>query len=380
MIKKFLQNIFKTVGYSFFLKIYGKIEKSIDPETDDRVEVKNIIFEKNLNYKIYSIKKGRLYTNRVQDTAVIIDNLIVKGPSFQFRKAKDLEIYDSKISDNIVFKQGTPRVLKNLNGTVLSLLAGGGANSNYWHWLFDVLPRLRLCEDYINLNEIDYFLLPSNQNKFQNESLNYLNIPKNKRLSSEKFRHIKANKLLTTDHPVVTTGNATTDIHRGIPNWISEWLKNSFIQKKENRKNKKRSKIFINRKNLKNLSSAQRAVINEQEIKDYLKKKEFTFVNLEELSFIEQVNLFNDSECIVGLHGAGFANVVFCDTNTKIIEFKSISSGTSIENLSKKNNLNYNSILSEAKKIHSHNTPTNVWNQQGSIEVSMKKLKEVLEV
>ena len=29
---------------------------------------------------------------------------------------------------------------------VLSLLTGGGGNDNYWHWMFDVLPRIKLSE------------------------------------------------------------------------------------------------------------------------------------------------------------------------------------------------------------------------------------------
>ena len=63
-------------------------------------------------------------------------------------------MYNSKIEDNIVFTKGTPRVLKSLKGSVISLLTGGGGNNNYWHWLFDVLPRLGLCKNYIKLENI----------------------------------------------------------------------------------------------------------------------------------------------------------------------------------------------------------------------------------
>jgi len=155
----------------FFLKIHGTIENSIKSSKDNRIKVKTINIEKQLGYNVYIISSSRLYTDRIQDTAVILDNKIIEGPSFQLRKGSGAQIFNSNIKDNIVFTKGTPRKLRNLNGSILSLLTGGGGNNNYWHWLFDVLPRLSLCSKILKLNEVDYFLLPSLLKKFQNETL-----------------------------------------------------------------------------------------------------------------------------------------------------------------------------------------------------------------
>ena len=76
-----------------------------------------------------------------------------------------------EVEQNIVFRRGTPRIKKNINGKVLSLLTGGAGNSNFWHWMFDVLPRLALCEEVTDLNFIDFFLLPGTEEKFQMETL-----------------------------------------------------------------------------------------------------------------------------------------------------------------------------------------------------------------
>ena len=167
VIKKFLQKIFKKISYGIFLKIYGKIEHSIECEEDNRIKVEIISQEENLKYKIYKIPNSRLYTDRIQDTAVIIDNKIVEGPSFQFRYTKESAVRNSKSENNIVFNKGTPRKLRNLKGTVLSLLTGGAGNTNYWHWLFDVLPRIGLFSKVYSLNDIDYFLVPDIVKKFQ---------------------------------------------------------------------------------------------------------------------------------------------------------------------------------------------------------------------
>jgi len=93
------------------------------------------------------------------------------------RNKKDGTIYNAKPNENIVFRKGTPRLLRKLNGNILSLLTGGGGNNNYWHWLYDVLPRLALYSKHSDLEKIDYFLFPSILKEFQQETLNCLNIP-----------------------------------------------------------------------------------------------------------------------------------------------------------------------------------------------------------
>ena len=119
----------------------------------------------------------------------------------------------------------------------------------------------------------------------------------------------------------------------------------------------------------------QRTIINEDEIKKYLIKNSFIIVKLHQTKFRDQVNLFRNAECVVGLHGGGFANIVFCKPKTKIIELKNRSSANAIKNLAQKNNLNYISIASEAKKIYDFKFP----NQQGSIHIQMSRLSKIIE-
>ena len=367
MIKKFLQKIFKKISYAIFLRIYGKIEKSIDCSQDERIKVEIVNIEKDLSYKVYNISDGRLYTDRIHDTAILLDNKIIEEPSFQLRY-KGLLIHNSKIKDNIVFKKGTPRKLRNLNGSVLSLLTGGAGNENYFHWLSDVLPRIALCNRTVNLSEIDYFLLPDDIKKFQSETLDCLKIPKHKRLSSKKFRHIKAKKLIVTDHPVVTSIGNIKDTHN-IPAWIIIWLRNAFLNK--NIKTGKKNKVYIDRSETTNNSRPLRFISNEEEIKKYLLKNNFILAKPHLMKFSEQVDLFCNAEHIVGLHGAGLANIVFCQPGTRVIELTNATTASMYEIIAKKNNLNYTSIDVEAKQ--------NFPNQQGQIEVPISSLKKLLE-
>jgi len=345
------------------LKIYGKIEDSIRSDNDDRIKVKVIKKEKDLEYKVYKIINGRLYTDRIHDTAIILENKIVEGPSFQLRDNNN-----SEISNNIVFEKGTPRKLRKLNGAAASLLTGGGGNINYWHWLYDVLPRLKLCEEIKELEEIDYFILPSLEKKFQNETLEILNISKKKILSSKKFRHFQAKELIVTDHPYVFSDNSHLDA-QNIPKWITRWLREKFLSSLKPVAENYPKKIFIDRSDQRLKSSKVRSLINEEEIKNFLLNENFIFVKLHELNFIEQVHYFNNADYIIGLHGGGFANLAFCKPETKVIEFRMEKAGTVIENLAKKNNLKFYSIISKLEN-------EDFDKQSGHIKVSLDILKE----
>ena len=361
---KFAQNIFKSVFQFFFKILHGEIIGRIEPGINNNLEKILIKKDDGINYKLYKIKKGRLYTDRINDTAIIFNKKIVEGPSFQFRIANS-QVINSRVEENIVFKKGTPRIKKKLKGKVLSLLTGGGGNNNYWHWLFDVLPRLSLCEDKVDLREMQFFLLPDNRSKFQLESLETLGISKEKQISSVNYRHIICDELYVTDHPVVRSDNATEDI-QNIPKWISEWLKKNFLH--QNQK-KMYNKIYIDRGDSISNVSHLRSIINEDEVKKYLIKKNFTFLRLNELNFTDQVQHFNNADCIIGLHGAGFANLSFCNANTKVIEFRMSDTGKVIENLAKKNNLKFSSII--CKPVSNENAK-----QIGHIKIPLNLLEE----
>ena len=363
-IKKNFQRIFKFFSYKVFLAFHGSIKGKILASKDSKIKIQQVIKDKSFTYKIYFVKNARLYTDRVQDTAVILENYIVEGPSHQLRP-----INNSKIENNIVFKKGTPRAIKKLNGTVLSLLTGGAGNENYSHWLFDVLPRIGICENIVCKENINFFLFPNLDKKFQKETIDILKIDKKKILSSKKFRHISCEQLIVTDHPYCINNDATKDI-TNIPSWIIKWLRDQFLPKKENN-DYNPSRFYIDRSDAEINKEQTRKIINEDEVLNFLTNKGFQKVKLEKLSFLEQVKLFCNAKIVVGLHGAGLANLVFCNSNTKIIEFKNNEKVKQYENLAKKNNLHYRSIINKPLKF-------NFNNQQGHIKVNIEELNHVL--
>ena len=88
---------------------------------------------------------------------------MIEGPSYQI-----VNNNFSDIKKNQILKIGTPRLSKKIKGPIFVMLTGGGGNNNYFHWLFDVLPRLKLINSFIELRKIRYFLMSAIKHKLTN--------------------------------------------------------------------------------------------------------------------------------------------------------------------------------------------------------------------
>ncbi len=363
--KKKLQKLFKKFSYGLFKLIYGSINEyqDINKTPESKVIISEI--NKDFRYKIYIVKKARLYTDTINDTAIIHSQKVIKEPSFQIRNT----IF-STVENNIVFEKGTPRFQKKLSGKVVSLLSGGAGNYNYWHWLFDILPRIKIIANKLNLNEIDYFLLPDNTRRFQKETLSLLNIPENKQLSSQKYRHIKIDEVISSDHPYVLNNDATSAITH-IPQWIIDWLKSEFTKDLNLSDINFPKKIYIDRGDASPNISKLRLIVNEKDVKDKLSEHNYKVIKLSDYSIIDQIKLFYNAKKMVGLHGAGFANVMFANPELRVLELKPSGAGKIFENLSKKCKLNYDCISVTPEKY-------NLNNQMGHIRIDLNLLEKKL--
>jgi len=365
--KKIFSSIYKKFKYIFFKLLYGKINKVIIAKNHKKIFIKKVFFNNINNYNLYILPNGRVYSDTTMDTAFMLDKNLVKEPSFQYRYKKNFKIINGKIKDNFVVKNGTPNILKKINGNVLSLLTGGAGKTNYWHWIFDVLPRIGILEKSNVKIKPDYYLLPSLSKKYQKQSFKELKISASSLIDGEENKYLESINLLAVDHPININNNPTKSI-TNIPTWVIAWLKKKFIKKNYNNSNIPK-KIFINRESDSNLSA--RKIINNKEFKNLLTSLGFKGVTLSDLDFKNQIKLFSNVNFIIGLHGAGFANIVFCKKNTKIIEIGTNTSGYLFKSLAKKCQLNY-------KKIIEKNTLTSLKFQNSHIIVSIEKLKKII--
>ncbi len=309
MIRKKLKLYYRASIQIFFKFLYGRI--SISKTNTDFIKKEKInipLFRSynNKNYNVYKIKDARIYTDNNENVAVIKNNLVLPHVSYQqingkFKSAK----YNS------VINQGTPNFIRKIKGNVFNLCQGDSGN-NYFHFIFDILPKIYLLNSKIDFKKIDYFYV-TDPKRWQVKILNILGISEKKLLSSKIDKHIFSKEIYCVDHPWYSNGYIQQNVKK-IPRWIIFQNRKIFLKKTRN--NPKR-KIFLDRSQSK-YNHCQ--ISNYKDIKNLIIKKKFKIYKPEILSFREQINIFNNSSIIIGAHGAAFTNIIFCKPGTKIIE------------------------------------------------------------
>lgn len=361
-IKKKFQNIFKLFFQRLFILIYGKVSlfKNNNFTNQNSINKLHKITIDNFNYNCFKIKNGRIYTDLIENVAVISKNILIPKASSQ----KINGILKNE-EHNICLKKGTPRVKIKKDGKLLALIQDSSEN-NFSHWLLDILPRLKIFEQNYSIEEIDYFLFPELKYSFQYETLKILNIPIHKILSDVKNRHVEAETLFVTDHPWYKEGYVHDEMVN-MPEWIITWLREKFLYHAEYKNLS--DKIYIDRSD--SLFNHCK-IINSDEVWEFLKKKDFVKIKLTEISFKNQIGLFNSANTIIGAHGAGLSNIIFSNPNTKIIEFKPKKYPNKFfPRVSKINNLNYHKIVSK-------NLELNINEKLGDILVDLKDIEKLL--
>ena len=343
-IKKILKYIYKVFVNTLFKSLYGKVTINNSSEIKVKSLSKpNIKNKENKKYKIFIIRNGRICTDGVEQVAYISGNNLVKDISFTQIKGK---LVSAK--KNFVIYRGTPYLKKKYQGTVVSLAQGASGDNNYFHWMFDILPKIKIILSNYKINNIDYFYMPEIQ-PFQKKILSIFGFKKFNIINSKKNKHIQADKIIIPEHPWYVKNTIDEEVNN-LPIWISKWLRKICLKNKKN--NIKVEKVFIDRSE----SEYKRCqLINNDQIKKYLLKKGFKSIKVGKLDFLDQIALFNNAKFIIGPHGAAFTNLIFCKKNTKVIEIKPTNRPNNFKEISKAYNLMYKQIITPPIKKNRKN-------------------------
>lgn len=180
-----------------------------------------------------------------------------------------------------------------------AIILTGISSDNYFHWFFDNLNKLYYLEKAsIKIKNI----VVDGSNPFQTQSLKFFNDYNFFQSKDELFEIDKAY--------VLSNSNCASSIKQSVLNFFEEKILH------EIRHYDTPKKILVMRK-----KEFGRHFINEHKLINYLKKFDFQEVYLEDLSFENQVNLFNNALIIVAAHGAGLTNLIFSSSKTTLIEF-----------------------------------------------------------
>lgn len=297
-----------------FRKIVSRIycPKAICP---DKLEAKDsfLIEKEDGIHRVLVLKDGRIFTDLCIIVGIMKGRWLYKTFSCQFSDDLKFSLLNNHFG---VINRFPVRV----HGNVVSLISGGGGNYNYYHWLFDVLPRFFLVRDVYGVRPEDVFLVPDNRLEFQRSSLKLLGVKLANSLSSFEFQHVRADLLIAATHPKAVKAGSS----RQISPWICDELRTAFIKPScydslgcdaeiFHRK------IYISRGD----NTNHRNLIDEQPLMDELLPRGFHSYMLSSLTFEQQVRLFASAEVVVGVHGAGLANIVFAPENIKVVEIAS---------------------------------------------------------
>jgi hypothetical protein len=175
---------------------------------------------------------------------------------------------------------------------------------NYYHWMFDILPRFEIVQKSGLVS--DYYLINATT-QFQKDSLQVLNIPSHQIISPTHNTHIEADELIVPSllGPVFNVSPQPR---------ACRYLRSTFLQSAGTRKPHRA--LYITR-----ADASIRRVINEAEIREEVIANGFEIVSLSDVPLLQQVEIFSEAKIIVGPHGAGFTNAVFCEPGVVLVEF-----------------------------------------------------------
>jgi capsular polysaccharide biosynthesis protein len=187
-----------------------------------------------------------------------------------------------------------------LDGPVASVTAS--TQNYYYHWLVDVLPRIKMIE--ARLAEMPLYIAQGEA--FQRETLRAFGVEPARVIEAGGQRLIRSPKLVVPCHQIMSG--------QEFPPWVIEFLRKGLLPLATPERRPKR-RLYISRRN-----AAHRRVSNEHEISAKLEAIGFETLALEDWPLAEQIAAFRDAEIVIAPHGGGLTNLLFCSPGTFAVE------------------------------------------------------------
>jgi len=190
--------------------------------------------------------------------------------------------------------------------TFLAVVEG---SSVYTHWILDTLSRLLLVmEEEGSLDRYDNFLFATDRTRFHRSTLETLGISPSRIVtrqrqgqlfSLDKFTYISAPRQQFAAHP-------------RIYDMVTAFFHPDMAPVAQTRR------LYISRN-----KASRRRILNEFEMFSALEARGFEMLHLEEMTIAEAAQALRSASHIVAAHGAGLANLIFCQPGTRVLEIHS---------------------------------------------------------
>lgn len=244
------------------------------------------------------------------------------------------------------------------------------SNFNVCHLLTDKLSRVKQLQKAFSPEE--YILYHKNSYIDQAKQLTGL-----KTLDFEQKGYVT----LKVSQLFLSSASTYTFIHPA-QNLDSNFqdLKDSIISKVKFDKQKYFPEVFF----IDRSSSNSRNVLNLGEFNSFLQDYKIESIKLEDLSLAEQVQLFSGARLVLGVHGAGLTNIMFCKEGTDVVEIlPPLCATPAFFKIAVANKLNYRFLVARDKELP---TPLNYseWVHEPAkynrrdIECDIEKLESIV--
>jgi capsular polysaccharide biosynthesis protein len=244
------------------------------------------------------LPKGRVWGPTgavITDDNVLLDDLSIAW--HQEQKSK---------SQHPIFSNWRYHPVHRLSGTVAVLTTDGA--DLYYHWLFQLLPRIDLLERAgFGPDRIDHYVVNRAIHPYELDSLQRLGIRAEQIVETRVHPHVQAETLLAPSIPL-----HGSQFSKPLVDFVRTRLA-GLPPAAECKRGQRR--IYLTRH-----GAAYRHVFNEVQVRERVQARGFELVAPEELTFAEQIQLMTEAGVVLGPHGGGMSNTVFCAPGTRVGE------------------------------------------------------------
>ena len=190
-----------------------------------------------------------------------------------------------------------------LAGTTASLLSPWA--QNYYHWTVQAVPRLSLLAAAADPREVDHWLVPEPIHPHLGEWLDHLGVPRAARVPvpTGLGHRFTAERLLVTSVP-----SAGYDV----PRWVVQDVRARVAPL---RRGGGPTALFVDR-----VSDGRRRLLNRAEVLRVVRERGLAVVDTADATLAEEVALFSSARLVVGVHGAGLTNALYCPPGAHVVE------------------------------------------------------------
>ena len=225
---------------------------------------------------------------------------ITSGGVLDFETSPYFGITDWR--EHPLYLRGVLPAVERFEGT-LGVLATRGGSANYYHFLFDVLPRWALIGDAGLAESVDGIYVPT-ETRYQRELLAISGLDKQRIVPTAKHSAVRADRLLVPSLP-----NVDEYMPPWIPRWLREQLPSGDLGERPRR-------IYVTRGSGPNT----RRLTTEEALWPELDRRGFVRIDPGTLSVQEQIDSFAAADVVVGIHGAALSNLAFSPPGVRVLE------------------------------------------------------------